>query len=234
MKNIPLLLMLMATAPVWASQGSDARFKTEDGWTITGLYRAPRLHKPVAILVHGVAAGKSEWEPLAAELERHGIGSLAIDMRGHGESLLGPAGKTDFRDFDTTQEWLRARKDIEAAVAFLKERGIATSRVGYIGASIGANLVSGAEPKPRFLVLLSPGLNYRGVRLVPPSQGVPVLVAAWAGDSYAFETAQAFTLVAKGTLFLTARQGHGAQMLADPKFFKKLVGWIEKPRVQKP
>ncbi len=224
---ISLLLALMAAVPSWASQGQNARFKTEDGWTIAAVYRAPRIHRPVAIMVHGVAAGKGEWEPLAVELERRGIGSLAIDLRGHGESLQGPSGKTDFQNFDATGEWAQAERDIEAAAAFLKKHGIAASRIGYIGASIGANLVSSAKPKPRFLVLLSPGVDYRGVRLASPPKGVPTLVAASPADSYAFESSQDLTASAKGAVFLTARQGHGAQMFADPEFFQKLIDWIE-------
>ena len=228
MRSLPLLALMAAAVPAWASQGQNARFKTEDGWTIAGLYRAPRLHQPVVILVHGVAASKSDWEPLTLKRERRGIGSLAIDLRGHGESLQGPAGKTDFQGFDATQEWPRAQKDIEAAAAFLTKHGIAASRVGYVGASIGANLVSWAMPRPRFLVLLSPGMDYRGVRLAHPPKGVPILVAACAEDSYAFRSSEDFAAKTKGAVFLTARQGHGAQMLADPEFFKKLLGWIER------
>ncbi|HAM35345.1 MAG TPA: hypothetical protein DEB40_11225 [Elusimicrobia bacterium] len=211
-----------------ATAARTVHFKTPDGWTLAARYRAPRLGRPVVILVHGVAAGKDEWAPLEAELERRGVGSLAVDLRGHGESLRGPAGDTDFRGFDAAGEWPKAAKDIAAATAFLQRQGIAPSRVGYLGASIGANLVSRAQPRPRWLALLSPGIDYRGVRLARAPDGLPVMVAASPSDAYALRTAADYASLRPATVFLRARQGHGAQMLSDREFMDRLLDWIER------
>ena len=222
-----LLLLVLLLSPSGAASES-ARFKTVDGWTICASYQAPKKGRPVAILVHGVAAGKSEWQPLVTELSQRGIGSLALDLRGHGESLAGPQGKTDFAGFDAAQEWPKATQDIEAAAAFLKTLGIPAIRLGYIGASIGANLVSWAKPRPHWLTLLSPGMDYRGVRLSRPPSGLPVLVAASPSDAYAFQTATAYAQQFPSASFLKAGRGHGAQMFADPIFLKSLIDWIER------
>jgi alpha-beta hydrolase superfamily lysophospholipase len=218
-----LLLPALLLTPGHAA-AQPVHFKTPDGWTISAAYQPPKKGRPVAILVHGVAAGKSEWLPLTAELHKRGIGTLALDLRGHGESLSGPAGKTDFTSFEATAEWPKAQQDIEAAAAFLKKRGIPPARLGYIGASIGANLVSRAQPTPRWLALLSPGVDYRGVR---PAQ-VPVFVAASPRDAYPYQTAADYAKQFPTTTFLTATQGHGAQMLSDPDFLKGLLDWIER------
>jgi alpha-beta hydrolase superfamily lysophospholipase len=218
---LALLLTPLAAAPVSVS------FKTQDGWTIRASYQAPRKGRPVAIMVHGLGAGKGEWSPLVEELNKRGIGSLALDLRGHGESLAGPAGKTDFTGFEAAQEWPKASKDVEAAAIYLRGRGIAAARLGYIGASIGANLVSWAKPRPHWLALLSPGADYHGVHISRPPSGLPVLVAASPPDAYAFQTATSYAQQVPSARFLTAEQGHGAQMLADPVFLKKLLDWIE-------
>ncbi|MCX5797186.1 MAG: alpha/beta fold hydrolase [Elusimicrobia bacterium] len=222
MGPLPLLALLLTPA-----RAETVRFKTDDGWTICASYQAPKPGRPVAILVHGVAAGKSEWQPLTAELAKRGIGSLALDLRGHGESLAGPSGKTDFAGFDASQEWPKAVKDIEAAAAYLQKRGIKTARLGYIGASIGANLASWAKPSPRWLALLSPGADYRGVILSRPTAGLAVLVAASPPDAYAFQTAAAYARQFPSAAFLKAGHGHGAQMLSEPEFLKGLADWIE-------
>ena len=171
----PTALLLLLLTPCSAAPVS---FKSPDGWTIRADYTPPRKGRPVAILAHGVAAGKGEWTPLRKALAARGVGSLAIDLRGHGESLDGPSGKTDFRGFDAARTWPDCRQDIEAAAAYLQKRGVGPKRIGYVGASIGANLASWAQPRPRFLVLLSPGLDYRGVRLSRVPDELPVLVAA--------------------------------------------------------
>ncbi|MDD5629540.1 MAG: alpha/beta fold hydrolase [Elusimicrobia bacterium] len=221
----PLALLALLLAPVSAAPVS-VSFKTADGWTIRADYQPPKEGRPVAVLVHGVAAGKSEWQPLAAELARRGIGSLALDLRGHGESVQGPAGQTDFTGFDAAREWPKAVQDIAAAAAFLKKRGVGAGRVGYVGASIGANLASGARPRPRFLVLLSPGLDYRGARLSRPPAGLPVLVGASPPDAYAWRTAESYAARNPKAVFLKAAGGHGAQMLSEPEFLKGLADWI--------
>lgn len=218
---LALFLMPLAAAPVSVS------FKTQDGWTIRASYQTPRKGRPVAIMVHGVAAGKGEWQPLIEELSKRGIGSLALDLRGHGESLAGPAGQTDFTGFDAAAEWPKARLDIEAAAAFLKKQGLPAARIGYIGASIGANLVSWAKPRPHWLALLSPGVDYHGVRLSRPPVGLSILLAASPMDAYPFQTAAAYAQQFPAAVFLQAREGHGAQMLSDPTFLKKILDWIE-------
>jgi alpha-beta hydrolase superfamily lysophospholipase len=202
-----LLLLLASPAP--AAPPESVRFKTSDGVELAAVYNAPADGGRVALLVHGAGAGKGEWTPLADALRRRGLGSLAIDLRGHGES----AGSRD--DFN--------ERDLDAALAFLKKRGVPASRAGAVGGSIGANLVSRLArrtPKLAFAVLLSPGADYRGVA---PARlrGRRALAAASPGDAYAFETVKSL-----GLPELIARRGHGAQMLAEPEFLSALVDWI--------
>lgn len=211
-------VLLALALPVHAAEPRRVSFRTVDGWTIAALYRAPRKGKPVAVLVHGAAAGKTEWDRLVEALGRRGWGTLALDLRGHGES----AGKGDFRAFDASGEWPRASADVEAALGFLREKGIASGRIGVVGASIGANLVS--RVKAAWYALLSPGEDYRGVALAEDFAGRPVLAAASPPDAYAFRTLAG--LGARGAFVLQARGGHGAQMLEEKEFLRKLLDWL--------
>ena len=65
---------------------------------------------------------------------------LALDLRGHGGSTRGPTGKLDWHDFDT-DAWKAAVADLEAADAWLGERGFTPAGCVYVGSSIGASLV---------------------------------------------------------------------------------------------
>ena len=228
-----LLLNGVLAASLWAlspAQPLGATLKTADGWTIAALYRSPQKDKPVAVLIHGVAAGKREWDKLCGELWKRGFGTLAIDLRGHGDSTEGPKGKQDFKSFDETGEWPKAEADILAAVRFLRKKGIPASRVGLIGGSIGANLASHAAAKEesvRWLALLSPGNNYRGVSVADLS-GRRVVVAASPDDDYAMQTAMRLALAPGGPVFIQAKSGHGAQLLNDGEFLGKLLDWLAK------
>ena len=226
-KLLSLVVICLAALPAQGAKPRTVHFQTEDGWTICGRYRPPQPGRVVAILVHGVAAGKDEYAPLEKRLDELGIGSLAIDLRGHGESLNGPEGRTEYFGFDAAHEWPRTLGDVEAAAAYLIKRGIPAERLGYVGSSIGANLVSRTRLVPRWRVLLSPGADYRGVRLAQPVAGVPLLIASSPGDPYAFATTAAYAKAAAGIVRLQAEGGHGAQMFSDPDFMQQLMDWIE-------
>ncbi|MDD5657205.1 MAG: alpha/beta fold hydrolase [Elusimicrobia bacterium] len=227
--NFPCAAARIAALAVLAAAAAPVvHFQTPDGWTLAARYRAPRRGRTVVVMAHGVAAGKDEWEPLAALLAGRGIGSLALDLRGHGESRTGPRGPQGFEGFDAYGEWPKSAADFTAAAAFLKKRGVAPDRIAYAGASIGANLAARAGPRPRFLVLLSPGMDYRGVGLPRPEPGRPALVAASPQDGYAFRTAAAYAAANPAARFLKAKAGHGAQMFSDPAFLNELADWIER------
>ena len=200
-------------------------FKTSDGWNIAGVYYAPPKAKGAVVLVHGVGAGFGEWDTLEPKLWEMGLGTLAIDLRGHGNSAL--AGKKKWSQFSDS-DWASAQKDVESAVRFLNKRGFKAKQIGLIGGSIGANLASRVadQLKLPWAALLSPGQEYRGVRLRIP-QNVRLCVAASPQDSYAFQTALSLVTM-PNVVFLQASSGHGAQMLAHPGFVDRLLSWIAK------
>lgn len=179
-------------------------------------------------MVHGFAAGKGEWAVFAETLAKKGWGTLALDLRGHGESLSGPRGQTPLEILDSNSAWPSAREDIDAAIAFLENKKITLNRIGLIGASLGANLVSQTarrRPKLRCAVLLSPGRDYRGV-LLEEQVGPKTLAAASASDPYAFQSLVGFQARGSPHALLQAEKGHGVQMFGDPVFLKKLLDWL--------
>lgn len=204
-----------------------ARFKSADGIPLTADYVAPRKGLPAFILLHGVAAGRGEWEPLVAKLTEKGHGSLSLDFRGHGDS-----GGPRFDTFTTTKSWLKLERDIGAAIGFLNSKGVARSRIGLVGASIGANLAARAAAIEKGLAcvaLLSPGLEYRGVGVDEPVLALerPMFAAAAPTDRYALETVEYLKHLQPGATFVRAASGHGAQMLADAEFTTRLLAWMD-------
>lgn len=225
------LAVASAAAPVTAPPvAKDAEqkvsFPTKDGWTISALYRPARKHGDVLILAHGVGSAKGEWAGFTQRLAAKGVGTLAIDLRGHAGSKSGPKDAGDYTTFDGTGEWPRAAGDLEAAADWLKSKGVAEDKIALGGASIGANLASAAaaaRPKTPFLLLLSPGPDYRGVKLRKPE--TRTLAGASPGDLYAYQTLKPLAAV-PGVETFEAPSGHGVQMFADPATLDKIVAWV--------
>jgi predicted alpha/beta hydrolase len=200
--------------------------KTRDGWALVASYRAPRQGGVVMVLAHGVGSSRIEWDAFADRLAAAGVGTLAVDLRGHHDSVNGPKGARTYVDFDATGEWPKAVEDLDAAARWLEARGVSSSSVAFGGASIGANLAAlaaAARPKTPFLLMLSPGPDYRGVEL-KRRRGLRALAVASPGDAYAFQTLK--PLSTTGVETLEAPGGHGAQMLSDPATADKIVAWI--------
>jgi len=164
---------------------------------------------------------RRSWEPFAEALAAAGITSLAIDLRGHG-------------DTGGTEDWELATQDVAAAFEWLQSQpGVDPTRVAIMGASIGANLAlvqTAAHPDDvAAAALLSPGLDYFRVKidgLAEKAQGVPLFLAASEQDGYAAETARILADQAPGnyTLSMFAGSSHGTEMLASHPALADKVG----------
>lgn len=206
------------------------RLKTTDGWWIVMTYRPPRKGSPVAVLVHGFGTNRRDWAGLAADLARKGWGTLALDLRGHGDSRMGPSGPVDFASIDGGGAWLDAAKDVEAALGYVRGQRIATRRLCLVGASIGANLVSraaAADPGLGCAVLLSPRRDFQGVPLASPRPGLRALAAASRADPHSYEALESLAARRPGIETLDAARGHGAAMFQDRDFYRDLLRWLD-------
>lgn len=142
-------------------------FQTEDGVTIVGDWlRAGDEAKWAALLLHMMPADRTSWAGFDDALAHHNISSLAIDLRGHGESVQRGSERLDFRVF-SNEDHQGSQLDLVAAESWLIGQGIALDHIVVVGASIGANLALAhlaTHPQLPGAVLLSPGLDYRGIR----------------------------------------------------------------------
>lgn len=142
-------------------------FITKDGVNIVGNYYFNKEAKFAGILIHQRPLTKESLNNLAKFLNKEGYAVLAIDLRGHGESQESIFGKLNYNKF-TPQEEKESIKDIEAASLFLEKEGFSKEKQFLVGASIGANLsfqFLSENPQIKGVILISPGLNYRGIIL---------------------------------------------------------------------
>lgn len=128
-----------------------------------------KIDNPVSwfVLIHMMPATKESWKDFSEYLLNFNYRSIAIDLRGHGESDGGPNSYLEFKDEDRQKSIL----DLDSAVSYIiKEEGATPEKITIVGASIGANLALKyiSENKEfKKVVLLSPGLDYRGIKTEP-------------------------------------------------------------------
>ncbi len=217
-------------------------FETKDGVTIVGSWQPTADSSSAVLLLHMMPSDRTSWVHLQSLLSERGMASLAIDLRGHGESLQQRNQALDYRMFSDAEHQASAQ-DIQAALAWMQERS-GVSSVFVVGASIGASLAlqsAIADPRIHAIALLSPGESYRGIQAFPlarqlsPTQGLFV-AASSPDDQASFESAKEILRLAgrsvdAGRWFENA--GHGTQLFTShPELATALVDWIAKERTR--
>lgn len=238
MNDLRLLAAALASSSLLIVSGAlEARvqrvaFRTGDGVTIAASWYEPS-HRPApaVILVHMLQRSRRDWENFASRLASSGIGALALDLRGHGESS-GEASSADSSDHAAMVQ------DIRAARSFLATRAdVQSLRIGIAGASIGANLAvleAADDAGIVSLALLSPSLDYRGLRIetaVRKYGSRPILLVVGEDDAYARRSALELQKAGRGIrelLTLTAA-GHGTNLLGRSEDLPHaLVAWFQR------
>ena len=166
-----------------------------DGITLSAeLFEAGSRPAPAVVLIHMLTRNKSDWGGLPDRIQDAGITALAIDLRGHG----GSSG--------SAQTLADMVQDVRAAVQWLATRqGVRPGSIGLVGASLGASLslLAAVElPSVRAIALLSPSLDYRGLRtdvsLIKRMAGRALWLAASAEDPLALRTIRDFAAETSG------------------------------------
>jgi dipeptidyl aminopeptidase/acylaminoacyl peptidase len=201
--------------------------RTDDGLTLAATWYEPASRPaPAVVFVHMLQRSRRDWDQLATRLAGEGIGSLAIDLRGHGESPGSPV------------DYAAMVQDVRAARRYLSSRSeVVPARIGIAGASIGATLAAleaGDDPSVVTLALLSPTIDYRGLRLEPAVRKYgsrPILLVASDDDGYASRSVKELQKSGGGIreLLMLSRAGNGTAMLDNNQdLAQRLVEWFRR------
>lgn len=205
--------------------------QTMDGVSIAGDWTVPEGAAQAALLLHMMPATKESFAPLTKVLNKAGVATLAIDLRGHGKS----AQTLDYKTF-TDLEHQSSRLDVDASVNWLKEHGFLEENIAFVGASIGANLSLDALERykgAKRAVLLSPGLDYRGLKTSPMLRSLAshqkVWIVAAKGDEYSRESTQTLASIqpelAKAQIYEGSE--HGTSLFAkQPALIPEIVTFL--------
>lgn len=230
MSRLRLAALALVALGVTAAAASDrVTFRTDDGVQIVATWYDPSSHSaPAVILVHMLHRSRRDWDTVGSRLASEGIGALAIDLRGHGDSS-GVSGEGDAPDYSSMV------RDLAAARRFVATR--VQGRVGIAGASLGANLAAlaaSADPTIASLALLSPSLDYRGLRIEAAMRKYgarPALLVSSDDDPYATRSVKDLQKGATGTRepLLLSQAGHGTTMLGrNADLTRVLVDWFRR------
>ncbi len=214
-------------------------FQTKDGVKIAADFYPSQFKndggsKKSVILLHILPGNRHDFDEFAELLWRQGYNILNIDERGHGESEAWAGEIGSWQEF-TQIDYDKMIYDVEAAVEWLKSR-ILDTELAIIGGSIGANLsiLYGAKNQPKVVIALSPGLNYKGIKIEIASRNFKknLLIISSRDDSYSFESSERIfdiSAAAKKEFIKYEDAGHGTRMFnSEPELKQKILDFLAK------
>ena len=238
MKKLGLLLLFVIVLALACPQTFCASVpfsaKADDGLVLKGTLYLPdgaKGARPVVILLPMMANDRKSWGAFSKKLSAAGYAVLAVDQRGHGESVWRGKKKVTYSQF-TNGDFAKMVTDLDAVLAGLsKQKKIDVTRVAIYGASIGANVAlvyAAGHPSVKAVALLSPGLDYHGITTTDAAAAYgkrPVLIAVSKGDGYAALSWQKLTEKIGPSAELKMYEGaeHGTRIFAEQKDFGRLL-----------
>jgi alpha-beta hydrolase superfamily lysophospholipase len=213
-------------------------FRTADDVEIVGDWVTASTTLGAVILLHTMQTTRQSWIGFQQALASRGLASLAIDLRGHGESTRGPDDRVlDAQKFKEGEQ-ASSIQDVIGAFAWVRGHGIERARIAVAGASIGANLALrflSDEPLVPAAALLSPGEDYHGVTTFDVAEYVLPHQGVWMGAS-AGDDDESFRAVEMLENLITSESkvvekfrgyGHGFKLFeSDPALMDRVADWL--------
>jgi pyridoxine 5-phosphate synthase len=233
-----VLMSLVLASPSAEAAGTRVSFSSGDGVTIAGEFyeasarpssAAPRADDkaPAVLLVHMLSRTHADWGGLPERIRDVGITALAIDLRGHGQSS------------GSAQDLKAMVGDVRAAALWLSARpNVRGDQIAIVGASLGASLALLAAvdvAQARALALLSPSLDYRGLRtdtaLIKRLGARSIWLAASDQDPLALRSVRDIAAEPTGPReqHVSSALAHGTVLLdKDGDLARALVDWLRR------
>ena len=148
-------------------------FVTRDKFILVGdLYLASEeTRKPLIVLLHSFSLNAQAWKDMAQNLRLKGYNVLAMDLRGHGRSVYNEQLKLKSRFYYKNDTWAKLPKDVIDSIKYVKAHypKINCDDIVIVGADIGASAGAVAamslKKVPQKMILISPMLEFKGIRM---------------------------------------------------------------------
>lgn len=180
MKKLLLIAFIFVfTLSTLPSQSATKAFQyaAKDGFNMTGniyLPKAPAGKKvPLVILLHAIGSSKADWKNLPDLITGKGYACLALDLRGHGQSVLNAKLKQRSWMYFTNTDYAKYPQDVLLAVEAVKTeyaKKIDTNRIIFVGSHIGVNtaVIAASKlnrkgPVVKSIVMISPKVSIKGL-----------------------------------------------------------------------
>lgn len=220
------------------------QYQSKDGFNIAGVLDVPKnasVNKkaPLVIFLHSLGGSKSDWGTFPNSVKSLGYATLALDLRGHGLSILDKKNKKKYWPNFKQKEYSKYSDDVNMGIKYLKDNypEINANKVAIIGANIGADtaILAGSKSSSNIktLILMSPFSHYKGIdaRIPLVEYGThPVLILVSKSDHFVYNDSSQLIKYAQGKKQLKVYPfgGNGISLLKfQPASKTVILDWLK-------
>ena len=247
MKKFLLILFfaILICKPAFAKTKA-FQYEAKDGFNMTGIIYLPKVKPkqkvPVVVLLHAIGSSKENWRNLPNMIMDKGYACLALDLRGHGQSVLNSKLKQRSWMYFTNKDYAKYPGDVMSAIDALNaqyKKKIDTENIIFVGNHIGANTAVLVASKlnrkknaVKSIVMISPSVKIKNLFI--PIEIVnfgphPVLIFANKHISTSYRDAYEIKKYAQGKCEVKAldSSGMGAALYkSTPSIQTDTFNWI--------
>lgn len=246
---ILMAFLILATNNLYSMASTKSiQYTTEDNFNMTGNLYLPKLPKgqkaPLVVLLHSIGTNKRMWGDLPELLASKGYACLALDLRGHGQSIYNSRLKERSWMYFTDKDYAKYPKDVIYSIEAMKTqfgKKINTNKMIFIGSNIGANTAVLAAAKinkkgyfVKSIVMISPRLKIKNLFI--PIEMVnygahPILIFDNKNIPKGFNETLEIKKYAQGECVLKAFNGGGmgaALYKSTPSVKTDTINWVTK------
>lgn len=204
-----------------------------DGWHLKGDFLLPKSTSktPAVLLLHGASRSRGIYAAMAQNLATHGIASLSLDLRAHGDSLTQGKFQAPWDDHRHLLQGTEA--DIAAATAYLAEHAaVNPDRVAVVSASYSGEFMALAARQFGYVhayISLSPGsISDESIETVDPSGVAWLFVRAEEERPFFDDIFRAIEEKSGAEIMVLPGRGHADRLLAQhPRLAAQLAMWLD-------
>lgn len=245
-------LIILALFLIFTNLSADAVTKittkeidaqAKDGFNLKATLTYPKVKNQreysTVVLLHSLGYNSQWWETLPKELNNAGLAVLAIDLRGHGESVYNSRlGKVSWKSLKNTG-YAKYPTDVLAVFEQIKQD---YPKINFfndwaivgadIGASAGVAAADEMKVRPKTIVMISPVVRTKSLYIpvnVAHLDNVDFLTISGTGDDDSMQAAKYLKKFAQAefTSFTSASKTTGMLMLKnDPDLIKMISEWV--------
>jgi len=231
------IFLIIFIFPLYLIADEKIKLITDDDCVIYGYENIVSTSTPIFLEFHGLGSSSIEWEKFNEFLKKNLINYVAIDFRGHGESIK--CGKREINSYKelSQNDILSFTKDIDSLYNYIRKK-FNNDLIIPIGASIGANsAMKYFYKKSKKIVLMSPGINYGGFEISEyiKKTKAEILFTVSEKDIYSLNSVRVFLNICSGEKkrcdLILSSSGHGVEIFATQDgyhYIQKIIEWIKK------